>query len=233
MRKKKLLEYIDKLKADNVELTDDIKRIKRNEEQIRSEKTVPHYVESDIDYMMMLAEHERWVCRSGWFVQQAKRIKAAIDKIAELEEKLTNQICEYEVEIRSLVKQRDKAYRTVTDQNGQIVELEAQIEVDKTEHLDTLECLARSHQDKVNKDAHIAELKAENKNLREGNLAAHRKEVKPEYTQKGVFNYIDETRKLLDEGAFEDCIESVWIMEWMKDRIDELDEEILDRIIDD
>lgn len=69
----------------------------------------------------------------------------------------------------------------------------------------------------------VIELENENKKLREGNLSKRRKEVRPEYTQEGIFNYIKETRKMLDAGAFEDCIETIWILEWMKLRIENIE----------
>jgi len=72
----------------------------------------------------------------------------------------------------------------------------------------------------------IDQLESENKELRQGNLEARRKEVRPEYTQEGIFAYIEEIRGLIDHGAFEDCIESLWMAEWMKARITKLEAEV-------
>lgn len=65
-------------------LEDANKRIK-SEEEIRLEITPDVFVESDIDYLCMLASHGRCSVQPGWLKTFAKKIRATLDKIEQLE----------------------------------------------------------------------------------------------------------------------------------------------------
>ncbi len=54
----------------------------KSEEEIRNDNIQEAFVDSDIDYLCMLASYGRQVVRAGWLKTFARKIKTAIDQLA-------------------------------------------------------------------------------------------------------------------------------------------------------
>jgi len=80
--------YIGQLETENNSLKAELKTAKdriKSEDDIRNEKIKAEFVESDIEYLCMLASYGRHVISGGWFRTYAAKVKMALGKIKQLE----------------------------------------------------------------------------------------------------------------------------------------------------
>ena len=76
-------EAIENIQAENKKL----KARVRSEKEIRNEEIKAEFVDSDIEYLCMLASYGRTVVQAGWLKIIAAKIKDALDKIKDAESK--------------------------------------------------------------------------------------------------------------------------------------------------